>query len=89
MSQPRRFYLKRNADASGVSGVGKVAEGTRYSNGKVSMTWLTHLSSDTWFSSIDVLEEIHSHGGKTIVVWIDPPSSNEVEEYVPEAPKAP
>lgn len=67
----RRFVLQRDEDASGVSGTGLVAEGTLYSNGNVSLTWLTHLTSLVWYHSIEVLESVHGHGGKTKVVFID------------------
>ena len=67
----RRFYLKREVDASGVSGTGVVAEGVAFSNGFCALTWLTHLSCNAFYHSVDVLEAIHGHEGATKVVWID------------------
>ncbi len=67
----RRFVLVREEDISGVSGTGVVAEGCQFSNGHVSLTWLTHLTSLVWYHSVDVLESVHGHEGKTRVVWVD------------------
>ena len=72
-SRMRRFVLHREQDASGVSGTGVVAEGVVFSNGFVALTWLTHLTSHAFYHSIDVMEAIHGHGGKTKVVFIDGP----------------
>ena len=68
----RRFILIRNEDVSGTSGTGVVAEGVQFSNGSVTLTWLSHLHSVTYFSCIDVLKNIHGHEGRTEVQWIDP-----------------
>lgn len=68
----RRFVMVRSEDVSGVSGTGVVAEGTVFSNGAVAYTWLTHLQTMAWAPSIDVLKNIHGHGGKTKIVFIDP-----------------
>lgn len=80
----RRFYVERVEDESGVSGVGKVAEGVEFDNGKVAMQWLSHKPSCTLFDNIKHLKDLHGHGGKTVVVWIDPAPENderlEVEE---------
>ena len=70
-SRMRRFVLERSEDASGVSGTGIVAEGVIYSNGFVGLTWLSHLASHAFYHSLDVMEAIHGHGGKTKIVFID------------------
>lgn len=70
---PRRFHLLRLEDVHDVSGTGVVAEGVQFTNGSVVLTWLTHLTSVAVYHSIDVLERIHGHDGKTIVVWDDEP----------------
>jgi len=67
----KRFYLQRNDDESGISGVGKVAEGVIFTNGRCSMSWLTQISSTGFYDSIEQLIHIHGHGGKTKVVMID------------------
>jgi len=79
----RRFYLKRNEDASGVSGLGNVAEGCQHDSGWCSLIWLTAEHDDesdvmAYYKSIKRIEEIHGHQGMTQVVWIDDESSNVV-----------
>jgi hypothetical protein len=72
----RRFYLQRNADASGVSGCGKVAEGCQFDTKWCALVWLTDKSSMCYYPDIETLEGIHGHGGMTRVVWVDDESSN-------------
>lgn len=76
----KRFYLQRNQDASGVSGLGRVAEGCQFDNGWCALVWLTSSDPDdevhAFYHSIERVEEIHGHGGMTTVVWIDDESSN-------------
>lgn len=81
----RRFYLRRKEDISGMSGVGKIAEGVEFSNGRVAIIWLSEFESTGQYSSITALERVHTHNGKhdTRVVWIDP-KFEEVEEKVKE-----
>lgn len=67
----RRFYLDRTADESGVSGVGRVAEGVQFSSGWVALTWLSEVSSVAFYPSIADVEHVHGHGGRTRVVWED------------------
>jgi hypothetical protein len=67
----RRFQLVREEDVSGISGVGIVAEGIQFSDGTVAMKWLTPLSIAEIAPSVVVLEEVHGHGGKTRVVYLD------------------
>ena len=68
----RRFYLQRDEDESGVSGIGRVAEGCEFDDGQVTMQWLSPKSSITVFRNIRNLRSIHGHSGKTKVIWIDP-----------------
>ena len=67
----RRFYLQRDVDETGISGTGKVAEGVQYTNGWCSMMWLTAVFSLVTYPSIDSVEHIHGHGGKTRIVFVD------------------
>ena len=67
----RRFYIKRVADESGISGTGIVAEGVEFSDGTVAMRWRSHTGSVGVYANIKCVEAIHGHGGKTVVVWID------------------
>ena len=78
----RRFNLYRKEDVTGMSGCGIIAEGSEYSNGYVSLTWMTPHISLTWFTSIHELRTIHGHGGKTVVQWIDKPSPDDIEEIL-------
>ena len=70
-SQMRKFVLEREEDESGVSGTGIVAEGVVFTNGFAVLSWLTPLTSVAVYHSIDVLERVHGHGGKTKVVFKD------------------
>lgn len=68
----RRFHLERVEDASGVSGTGVVAQGVEWSNGSVTLCWLTAVSSICVYANMHAVEVIHGHGGRTRVVWDDP-----------------
>ena len=63
----RNFILNRVEDESGVSGTGIVAEGTQFSNGKCVVAWVTQFQSVTIYDSIEEVENIHGHNGKTII----------------------
>lgn len=71
----RRFYLERLEDVSGTSGVGKVAEGVQFTTGTVVITWLSPFPSVTWFLSLEALEHVHGHNGRTRIIFIDASSS--------------
>lgn len=68
----RRFVLERAEDISGVSGVGTVAEGIVFSDGRVALRWVVgeHRSTVTW-DSIESVEKVHGHNGATAVRWVD------------------
>lgn len=69
----RLFHLVRHRDVSGVSGTGVVAEGVRFSDGRVALRWLgDHPSTVAWDSAEDA-EATHGHGGATEVLWLDTP----------------
>ena len=65
----KRFHLHRSVDESGVSGIGLVAEGVCFSNGRCVISWLTRTSSIAVYDNIDDVETIHGHNGQTYVVW--------------------
>lgn len=68
----RRFQLQRSEDFSGVSGTGFVAEGIEFTDGTAVIRWVAgELRSTAIYPDIKTLEEIHGHGGATIVVWMD------------------
>lgn len=68
----RRFILNRIEDETGISGTGTVVEGVLFSDGKVAMRWIVgeHRSTVVW-DSIEAVEEIHGHGGRTVLEWVD------------------
>lgn len=68
----RRFHFLRTEDASGVSGCGRVAEGVIFSNGKVALEWLSNHSSTNLYDSINDVEYIHGHEGRTKIIYDDP-----------------
>lgn len=67
----RRFYLKRNEDESGISGIGIVAHGVVLPSGRVVMEWAREPYSININDSVADVEAVHGHGGKTEIVWID------------------
>jgi hypothetical protein len=68
----RKFFLYRKDDESGVSGTGAVAEGIIFHNGWCAMCWRTEHNSIAFYESIDEVEAIHGHHGKTKVMLGDP-----------------
>lgn len=67
----RRFYLVRSEDPSGVSGVGVVAGGVEFPDGRVALRWFgAHPSTVAWDSMADAMAT-HGHGGKTKAVYVD------------------
>jgi hypothetical protein len=68
----RRFILRRVKDASGVSGLGVVAEGIEWSNGRIALHWISQLEAVNDYANAKVLTSLHGHGGDTVVEWIDP-----------------
>ena len=70
-SRVRRFYLLRHSDATGTSGVGIVAYGVVLPSGRVAIEWVSRLTSVALYDSLEVLEAIHGHEGRTEVVMID------------------
>jgi hypothetical protein len=69
----RRFYLERTEDPSGVSGVGRVADGVEFADGVVVLRWLTEWPTSVVFheKGMKSVEAIHGHDGKTVVRWLD------------------
>lgn len=65
----RTFHLQRSEDATGVSGVGRVAEGIQFTNGRCCLSWCTEVSSIGVYQSIEDLIAIHGHSGQTKVVY--------------------
>jgi hypothetical protein len=65
--------LQRDADETGVSGTGVVAEGVRFSDGTVALRWTSQWPTSVVFHDrgIESVEAVHGHGGKTRIVWQD------------------
>lgn len=68
----RRFQLHRDVDATGVSGVGIVADGVEFHTEQCVLCWRTETTSVAVYRNADEVERIHGHGGATRIVWVDP-----------------
>lgn len=71
---PVRFALVRSRDGVGQgTGVGYVAYGVVWSNGRVSMQWRPPVQSIVSYDDLDQAEMIHvkKHPGETELVWLD------------------
>lgn len=69
-STMRMFVLVREEDATGTSGTGVVAEGVEFSNGQVSIHWISQLESVAVYANVKVLDALHGHQGRTKVKWL-------------------
>jgi hypothetical protein len=54
-----------------MSGTGVVADGIHFQNGVSILCWRVRPNSIGIFQSMDELIEVHGHGGRTCVHWID------------------
>ncbi len=72
MPPPRRFLLRRHRDPSGVSGLGVVAFGVRFGDGRIAYRWASELATTNVADDIEAVVAIHGHDGDTVVEWIDP-----------------
>ena len=80
------FHLQRDEDFTGVSGTGKVAEGCVFSDGRVALRWVVgDFHTTVEHDSIDSVAAIHSHDGRTKIVWHDENRPTWVPDYVPPA----
>jgi hypothetical protein len=67
----RRFNLIRHEDVSGVSGTGVVCEGVVFSDGRTVLRWLRAGGSTAVYDSVEQMEAIHGHDGRTSLEWVD------------------
>jgi len=67
----KTFILYRTKDMTNVSGVGIVAQGTEYDNGKVTLAWSGRNATTASFDSLDAVRETHCHHGYTELIIID------------------
>jgi hypothetical protein len=65
------FKLVRDEDVSGVSGTGVVAEGVKFTDGRVALRWFGQHSSIVLWESVEDMMVVHGHGGTTKVQWVD------------------
>lgn len=68
----RRFELHRDADHTGVSGTGVVAEGVQFSDGTCVVRWKGEAASTVAWASLEHAARVHGHGGATRFVFLDP-----------------
>jgi hypothetical protein len=66
-----RFYFQRDEDVSGISGTGRVADGCLWTDGAVSIRWRGEARSFVNFEEFAKSLQVHGHGGKTRLVWLD------------------
>lgn len=71
--EQREFYLLRKEDVNGKSGTGVVARGVVLPSGRAVLEWQTFHSSINIYNNLDSIEEIHGHGGATVVIMGAPP----------------
>jgi hypothetical protein len=67
----RRFHLHRLEDETGKSGKGIVAEGCKFTDGHVAVRWLSSTPSWNLYESIEHMEAVAGHNGKTKIIWKD------------------
>lgn len=84
----KEFYLDRIADATGISGTGRVAHGVVFDDGTVVLRWLTRHRSTCLYSDIGEVEAIHGHNGSTKIVYLEGRKAMKVELTKTEADAA-
>jgi hypothetical protein len=70
---PRLFTLERDADITGVSGTGTVADGVAWPDGTVSIRWRGDRPSTVSWDCLEHAEFVHGHHGATRFVWASTP----------------
>jgi hypothetical protein len=68
---PKPFVLKRDVDATGVSGTGIVAGGVLFPDGVVALRWYSDWPTSVVFHDrgIEAVEAVHGHDGKTQIIF--------------------
>jgi len=64
----KQIILYRIEDETGISGIGRVAVGLEFDDGKCVIQWQTTHRSICIYDSIADVIAIHSHGGKTKIM---------------------
>jgi len=74
------FELHRDADVSGLSGTGVVADGVEFADGTTVVRWREVdgpnydrgvRATTVIFPDIRAVEALHGHNGSTRIVWVD------------------
>ena len=65
----RTFRMVRVKDVSGISGVGVVAWGAVFPDGVAVLRWRTAGGSTAVYNSVEDVERIHGHDGRTVLAW--------------------
>lgn len=70
---PRRFYLERIKDETGVSRTGRVLEGVLWQNGEVTVQWRPPHSTMGFYHSLKEFEIIHvdCHPSCNVIRWLE------------------
>lgn len=70
---PRRFYLERIKDETGVSRTGRVLEGVLWQNGEVTVQWRPPLSTLGHYRDFQTFLTIHvdCHPSCNVVRWLE------------------
>lgn len=70
----RAFKMIRNADETGVSGIGHVLDGVEFDNKMVAVCWRSDTPSVNVYLSFEDFNKLHvaSHPtNKTEIIWLD------------------
>lgn len=58
-NEPRRFTILREADATGISGTGRVLDGVIFHTGQVVVCWRSAFGSITVFENWEAFDAVH------------------------------
>jgi hypothetical protein len=67
------FYLLRTEDVNGNSGTGVVAVGAIMPSNRCILEWTTNELTETIFESLEQIERLHGHNGRTTIIMGAPP----------------
>lgn len=67
--------MYRSADVSGVSGTGYVAEGIKFHDGQVVVSWFGKQRIFECPQGMKSWLNVHGHGGTTTIEWLDTTST--------------
>jgi hypothetical protein len=87
--RPRRGYVVRKVDVTGISGLGVIAEFCQFSDGSVAWRWLggPPQNQPKWEfydnPGVNPFVQISGHNGNTEIVWIDEEEPESEEPLVP------